>query len=327
MPPVHTLDAASAATVPVTGFLRGVERRAALLAELQCGDPEQGDRALEAAIQTFAQTCDAGDESGWPLRFWTALLQAPTLNVEAVAPFWDGDFAPLARLDFGPRAVLLLRVVAGLDDSLAAEVFGVEVGEFKQALQGALPQREDGSLDGEAWLAMHDEARYRLVIERWTPPAERVIAFVRQHGERSMYESVDQRRACCALRKLEPLSRLLAGRTAWITGIRRAQSAARGDVPFEEIERAESGANGSSGSRVKVNPLADWSDADVWLYIGEHGVPYNPLHDRFYPSIGCAPCTRAVEPGEDVRAGRWWWEDPATKECGLHPAKRSKEAA
>lgn len=175
MPLVHTLDAASAATVPVTGFLRGVERRAALLAELQCGDPEQGDRALEAAIQAFAQTCDAGDESGWPLRFWTALLQAPALNAEAVAPFWEGDFAPLARLDFGPRAVLLLRVVAGLDDGLAAEVFGVEVGEFKQALQGALPQREDGSLDGEAWLAMNDEARYRLV----NLPADRAAGIAR----------------------------------------------------------------------------------------------------------------------------------------------------
>ncbi len=175
MPPVHTLDAASAATAPVTGFLRGVERRAALLAELQCGDPELGDRALETAIQTFAQNCDAGDETGWPLLFWSTLLQAPALNAEAVAPFWDGDFAPLARLDFGPRAVLLLRVVAGLDDALAAEVFGVEAGEFKQALQGSLPQREDGSLDGEAWLAMNDEARYRLV----NLPADRAAGIAR----------------------------------------------------------------------------------------------------------------------------------------------------
>lgn len=175
MPPVNTLDAASAATAPVTGFLRGVERRAALLAELQCGDPEQGDRALEAAIQTFAQSCDTGDEDSWPLLFWTTLLQSPTLNAEAVAPFWNGDFAPLARLDFGPRAVLLLRVVAGLDDGLAAEVFGVEAGEFKQALQGALPQRDDGSLDGEAWLAMNDEARYRLVHM----PPERAAAIAR----------------------------------------------------------------------------------------------------------------------------------------------------
>lgn len=175
MPAVNTLDAASAATAPVTGFLRGVERRAALLAELQSGDPGQGDRALEAAILAFAQACDACDEAQWPRLFWSTLLQAPALNAEPVAPFWDGDFAPLARLDFGPRAVLLLRVVGGLDDALAAEVFGVEPGEFKQALQGALPQREDGSLDGEAWLAMNDEARYRLAHL----PAERAAAIAR----------------------------------------------------------------------------------------------------------------------------------------------------
>jgi phosphoadenosine phosphosulfate reductase len=138
---------------------------------------------------------------------------------------------------------------------------------------------------------------------------EATVRFVARHGPQAMYESVDLRRACCAIRKLEPLSRLLEGRDAWVTGLRREQSAHRADVPDED--RDDQG-------RVKFNPLADWSWADVWHFIAEHGVPYNPLHDRFMPSIGCAPCTRAIALGEDFRAGRWWWEQEGQKECGLH---------
>ena len=133
--------------------------------------------------------------------------------------------------------------------------------------------------------------------------------FVRTHGERAMYESIALRKACCGVRKLEPLSRLLAGRTAWIAGLRREQSDARG-----EVRAIEPDGNG----RMKVSPLVDWSWADVWHYIATHRVPYNPLHDAFMPSIGCAPCTRAIAVGEPFRAGRWWWEDEAAKECGLH---------
>ena len=153
------------------------------------------------------------------------------------------------------------------------------------------------------------EAHYGLAVERWAPPAEAVAAFVARHGELSMYESLEQRQACCALRKLEPLARMLAGRDAWVTGLRRSQSAARAEVPFEQVDEH---------GRLNLNPMADWSEADVWHYIGQHEVPYNPLHDRFFPSIGCAPCTRAVALGEDPRAGRWWWEQQGAKECGLH---------
>jgi phosphoadenosine phosphosulfate reductase len=124
-----------------------------------------------------------------------------------------------------------------------------------------------------------------------------------------MRQGVALRKACCALRKLEPLARLLAGRTAWVTGLRRGQSDARAEVPFEDADDA---------GRAKLNPLADWSLADVWHYVAQHGVPYNALHDRFFPSIGCEPCTRAVAVGEDFRAGRWWWEAESAKECGLH---------
>jgi sulfate adenylyltransferase subunit 2 len=124
-----------------------------------------------------------------------------------------------------------------------------------------------------------------------------------------MRESIHLRKACCGLRKLEPLSRLLTRRSAWVTGLRREQSGARAVVPFSELDDA---------GRTKFNPLADWSWHDVWHYIALHQVPYNPLHDEFFPSIGCEPCTRAVALGEDFRAGRWWWESEDAKECGLH---------
>ncbi len=171
----HTLDTAAASSGAVVSFLRGVERRAALLAELQCGDAEHGDRALASAIEAFSESAPGTAPEGWPLLFWTTLLQSPTLNTEPLAPYWHGDFASLARLDFGTRAVLLLRVVVGLDDVLAAEVFGVDPVEYKQALQRALPQRADGSLDGEAWLALNDEARF---VMKQLPP-ERVAAIAR----------------------------------------------------------------------------------------------------------------------------------------------------
>ena len=153
------------------------------------------------------------------------------------------------------------------------------------------------------------ESRYALPVEVYEPVADAVVHFVGRHGDKAMYQSIELRKGCCAIRKLEPLSRMLAGRTAWLTGMRREQSANRGEVGF--IERDDHG-------RAKFNPLADWSWADVWHYIGSNNVPYNPLHDQFYPSIGCAPCTRAIAVGEDFRAGRWWWEDEKARECGLH---------
>lgn len=173
MPSLHTLDTAAAATTAIASFLRGVERRAALLAELQCGDSGHGDEALAGAIETFAACAPATPQDDWPLLFWTTLLQNPSLNTEALAPFWHGDFAPLARLDFGTRAVILLRVVVGLNDAQAAAVFGVDPAEYKQALQRALPQRADGTLDGEAWLAMNDEARF---VMQHLPPER--VAFI-----------------------------------------------------------------------------------------------------------------------------------------------------
>lgn len=153
------------------------------------------------------------------------------------------------------------------------------------------------------------ELRYGVPVEVFSPPDEAVITFVQRHGDKAMYESVELRKACCAVRKLEPLARMMAGREAWVTGLRREQSTDRASVEFSERE---------PNGRIKFAPLAEWTWGDVWHYIGAHGVPYNPLHDQFYPSIGCAPCTRAVALGEDFRAGRWWWEQEGAKECGLH---------
>ena len=169
---------------------------------------------------------------------------------------------------------------------------------------------ETGALHAETLaLVGRIEQHYGLALEVFKPQADAVLHFVKTQGEDAMYRSLALRKTCCGLRKMEPLGRMLAGRSAWVTGLRREQSNARGVAPFRE--RDDTG-------RVKLNPLADWSWADVWHYIQLHGVPHNPLHDQFMPSIGCAPCTRAIAVGEDFRAGRWWWEDESLKECGLH---------
>jgi phosphoadenosine phosphosulfate reductase len=166
------------------------------------------------------------------------------------------------------------------------------------------------------------EHRYGIAVEVFKPAAESVLHFVKTHGDRAMYESIGLRKSCCSLRKLEPLARMQASASAWVAGLRREQSDARGGVPFSEPD---------DKGRTKFNPLADWSWNDVWHYIAMNDVPYNPLHDQFMPSIGCAPCTRAIGVGEPFRAGRWWWEDENAKECGLHvkdaPASTSKAHA
>jgi phosphoadenosine phosphosulfate reductase len=149
------------------------------------------------------------------------------------------------------------------------------------------------------------ESRYGIVVDVHRPRADAVIEFVQRHGERAMFESIELRKSCCGVRKLEPLSRMLQGQTAWLA----AQAGERAEVPFSERD---------GQGRVKFNPLADWTWGDVWHHIATQDVPYNPLHDQFFPSIGCAPCTRAIALGEDFRAGRWWWEQEGAKECGLH---------
>jgi phosphoadenosine phosphosulfate reductase len=152
------------------------------------------------------------------------------------------------------------------------------------------------------------KATSRAVVTVYTPVNESVIQFVDREGKDAMYQSIALRKACCGIRKMEPLDRALKGKDAWITGLRREQSGARAEVPLVD----------TSEKRVKINPLANWTWGDVWHYIQTNKLDYNPLHDQFFPSIGCEPCTRAISLGEDFRSGRWWWEDEAAKECGLH---------
>lgn len=152
--------------------------------------------------------------------------------------------------------------------------------------------------------------RYNTAIETFYPQAEALQQFVTANGPNSFYESVENRKACCHLRKVEPLQRALKGYTVWVTGIRAAQSTNREDMPAWEYDEAN--------NIYKFHPLLHWSNDEVWRFVKSHQVPVNPLHQKGFVSIGCQPCTRAVRPGEDFRAGRWWWEDATKKECGLH---------
>ena len=154
------------------------------------------------------------------------------------------------------------------------------------------------------------ERRYNARIKVYTPDPQAVTQYVTMHGRDAFYQSVDLRKRCCEIRKIEPLKRALAGKKAWLTGLRRSQSVTRDALQIQAYD--------ANYGLEKFNPLADWSEEEVWAYIRAHDVPYNRLYDQGYRSIGCAPCTRPTVAGEDVRAGRWWWEQPESKECGLH---------
>ena len=151
---------------------------------------------------------------------------------------------------------------------------------------------------------------YGIKIRLYFPDYREVEEMVAAHGVNLFYESIEKRRLCCHVRKLTPLKRAFAGLQVWICGLRREQSVTRRSDECVEWD--------AQNGLLKLNPLIDWTEAQVWDYIRSHAVPYNKLHDAGFPSIGCQPCTRAIHPGEDIRAGRWWWEDPTHKECGLH---------
>jgi phosphoadenosine phosphosulfate reductase len=177
---------------------------------------------------------------------------------------------------------------------------------------------DTGRLNQETYDCMDAiRERYGVQIEVFFPEATGVEKMVRENGLNLFYNSVDLRKLCCAVRKVEPLNRALKDLDAWMTGLRREQAVTRVDIRKVELDK-------DHGDIVKINPLVDWSYDDVWDYIRRNNVPYNRLHKQGYPSIGCAPCTRAVRPGEDFRAGRWWWENPNTKECGLHVNAETK---
>lgn len=170
---------------------------------------------------------------------------------------------------------------------------------------------DTGRLPEETYdLMQRIRQRYGLTIQAYFPESAAVERYVAQHGPNAFYESVELRKSCCYIRKVEPLKRALQGKKAWITGLRREQALTRDSLElssFDEVHGLQ-----------KFNPLCDWTTQEVWQYLKQQDVPYNVLHDKFYPSIGCAPCSRAVTPGEDIRSGRWWWERAEAKECGLH---------
>jgi len=217
-----------------------------------------------------------------------------------------------AAAEYGARIVQASSL--GVEDMVLTDLIA------RHRLPIAVATLDTGLLHAETLALMaRIEQHYDLRIERHRPNADDVVHFVREHGERAMYRSIELRQSCCELRKLRPLASMLEGRSAWITGLRREQSSQRARVPFRDTD---------ADGRVKLNPLADWSWGDLWHYTEVHDVPYNELHDNFYPSIGCAPCTRAIAVGEDFRSGRWWWEQEGAKECGLHlrPATINEEA-
>ncbi|WP_373741746.1 phosphoadenylyl-sulfate reductase [Neisseria sp.] len=161
----------------------------------------------------------------------------------------------------------------------------------------------------ETLIARTDE-QYGIGIEVFAPDTDSAERFEREYGAASIYESVERRRECCRIRKIEPLNRALSDAPAWLTGQRRSQSDTRTELPFEEADTARGIA--------KFNPIFDWEETDVWAYAQKHAVPLNALYSQGYPSIGCEPCTRPVKLGDPVRSGRWWWESTDSKECGLH---------
>ena len=254
----------------------------------------------------------------------------------------SGEVSSLFAPTSAPAIGLYARKTAGFDERLAktVELLKLAVAEHgsgllqstslgaedmvitdliaRHALPVAIATLDTGKLHDETLaLIPAIKQRYAITVEVFSPVQATAVHFVKTHGERAMYDSVALRKACCGIRKLEPLGRMLAGRSAWITGLRREQSSNRAEVPFVEMDANATG-------RVKLNVLAEWRWADVWHYIAENDVPFNALHDQFMPSIGCAPCTRAIAVGEDFRAGRWWWESEDAKECGLHAAQTNE---
>jgi phosphoadenosine phosphosulfate reductase len=189
---------------------------------------------------------------------------------------------------------VLLDLLHRLDP--AARVFSLDTGRIPQETYDLMDRVRD---------------RYGTSIEVVFPRAEDVEGMVRKDGLNLFYESIEKRQQCCRIRKVEPLRRYLAGVDAWVSGLRREQNVTRAETPKVMIDDA-------AGGIVKINPVADWTHEEVWKYIRRHNVPVNRLHAQGYPSVGCAPCSRAIEEGENPRAGRWWWEEPDTKECGIH---------
>ncbi len=215
---------------------------------------------------------------------------------------------------------LLKRAVVEHQDVVYSNSLGAEAMVLTDIICNYVPQIEIFTLDTgrlhDETLALLDrlERRYHRRIQVFYPQAEAIEQYVRDNGINGFYQGLDERRSCCDIRKVEPFKRAIAGRKAWVTGVRREQSAER--------SHGEAISWDDRYDLWKVSPMLEWTEDDVWAYIKARNLAYNPLHDKGFPSIGCAPCTRAVEPGADLRSGRWWWENPESRECGLQPRRR-----
>ncbi len=195
---------------------------------------------------------------------------------------------------FGAEDVVLIDMMVKINPK--ARIFTLDTGRLNQETYDVMDKIRE---------------KYKISLEIMFPKTEAVEQMVRERGMNLFYQSIENRKLCCGIRKVEPLNRALKTLDAWITGLRRDQVVTRTAIKKVDVDV-------DHGGIIKLNPLADWSWQQVLDYVKQHDVPYNVLHDRGYPSIGCAPCTRAIKPGEDFRAGRWWWERPEQKECGLH---------
>lgn len=226
-------------------------------------------------------------------------LQQKVDRVVALLTDTVRDFSPVAFANsLGAEDMVLTDIVDR--NRIAVEMFSLDTGRLPQETYDLMQTVRE---------------RYKTPLHVYFPDAKCIETYVAEHGVNGFYQSIELRKACCHIRKVEPLQRALQGKRAWITGIRREQAATRTNLEISAFD--------ADHNMQKINPLLEWSNAEVWEYLKQNNVPYNKLHDKFYPSIGCAPCTRAVTPGEDLRSGRWWWENPETKECGLHVRKRS----
>ena len=218
--------------------------------------------------------------------------QVVTVLQQAVRSYSPVSFAN----SLGAEDMVLTDIIAR--HRLDIEIFSLDTGRLPQPTYDLMQE-----------VVSH----YGVALNVYFPDSAAVERYVTQNGVNGFYGSVESRKACCFARKVEPLRRALRGKNAWVTGLRRDQAVTRASLEISSHD-ADFGLQ-------KFNPLLEWSNREVWAYIRKNNVPYNKLHDEFYPSLGCAPCTRSISPGEDIRAGRWWWEAPEDKECGLHVVK------
>ena len=230
------------------------------------------------------------------------------------------DITESLRTVLNEKEKLLLRLMSELPNQYKAIAFATSMGAEDMVITHVLNKikspieiftLDTGRLHQETYdLIAEVNQSYTTQIKVYYPSSNDVENYVSQYGINDFYNSLESRKECCRVRKIEPLKRALNGKDAWISGIRSEQSITRSDTKLIDKD--------STYNLDKISPLLDWTENEVWAYIKLNDIPYNKLHDHFFPSIGCEPCTRAISMGEDVRAGRWWWENPEHKECGLH---------